>query len=147
MGLPRISTVIATSGVLTGILWTNKDRFTLQKANAKVYGLTEAIEQYKKGVHKWNWNWDHRSPPSTDETDGENKVAKPTARRHLFLIRHGQYETWHKDSKLKKLTELGRQQGSETGERLHLLDHDYSILYFSSLPRATETANLIRLFI
>ena len=149
MGLGRLAAVFATSGVLTGIYWTHRERFTLQKANAR--GLDEALEEYKKGIHRWNWNWDHRAPKPTDETDGgggdEKKVAKSKARRHLFLIRHGQYEMWHKDSKLKKLTELGRQQAKETGERLRLLDHDYSILYFSTLPRATETAGIIRLVV
>ncbi|CAI8028384.1 Serine/threonine-protein phosphatase PGAM5, mitochondrial, partial [Geodia barretti] len=116
----------------------------LQRAKAKAYDLEEAIGQYKKGVHKWNRNWDHRASPAAEETDGEKKKEPQSkAKRHLFLIRHGQYEMWHKDSKLKKLTELGRQQAKETGERLSLLGYDYSILYFSTLPRATETAQII----
>ena len=139
--------VVATSGALTGLLWTNRERFTLLKVRAKAeYDLDEAIQEYKKGVHKWNRNWDHRAAHSADQTDSRREgkeEGKPRAKRHLFLIRHGQYETWHKDSKLKKLTELGREQAKETGERLQVLGYDYSILYFSSLPRATETAQLI----
>ena len=147
MGLQRFVAVVATSGALTGLLWTNRERFTLLKVRAKAeYDLDEAIQEYKKGVHKWNRNWDHRAAHSADQTDSRREgkeEGKPRAKRHLFLIRHGQYKTWHKDSKLKKLTELGREQAKETGERLQVLGYDYSILYFSSLPRATETAQLI----
>ena len=150
MGLHRFAAAVVTSGALAGVLWTNRDRLSLQKVRAKAaHDLGEAIEKYKKGVHKWNHNWDHREGSSADQTDsgGEKKEeAKPRAKRHLFLIRHGQYEMWHKDSRLKKLTELGRQQAKETGERLRALDYDYTILYFSTLPRATETAQLIRFF-
>ena len=151
MGLRRFAAVVAASGVLTGTLWTNRDRLVPQKVKAKTYDLEEAIEQYKRGLHKWSRNWDHRAPAPADQTDSggeegkKKEEAKSKAKRHLFLIRHGQYEMWHKDSKLKKLTELGRQQARGTGERLRLLDYDYSILYFSSMPRATETAQIIRL--
>lgn len=144
MGLRRFTAVVATSGVLAGVLWTNRERLSLQKAKAKVYDLEEAIDQYKRGLHKWNRNWDHRAAPPVDQTDSGKEEPKSKAKRHLFLIRHGQYEMWHKDSQLKKLTELGRQQAKETGERLNGLGFDYSILYFSTLPRATETAEIIR---
>lgn len=54
---------------------------------------------------KWDYNWDHRDPKSlvkpskNKENDPaeENKMneklekVKPKAVRHLFLIRHGQY--------------------------------------------------------
>ena len=138
--------MVATSSVLTGVLWTHRERFSLQRAQAKAYDLHEAIEQYKRGLHKWNKNWDHRASPPANDTDDGRKKEEPQskAKRHLFLIRHGQYEMWHKDSKLKKLTELGRQQAKETGERLSVLGYDYSILYFSTLPRATESAGIIR---
>lgn len=55
---------------------------------------------------KWDYNWDHRDPKSLvkplknkDDPVEENKVneklekVKPKAVRHLFLIRHGQYNT------------------------------------------------------
>ena len=151
MGLRRITAVFATSGVLAGVIWSHRDRFQLQVAKAKSkktnpYTLDEAIEQYRRGIHKWNPNWDHREPTPTDQTDnGGDKEKKFVARRYLFLIRHGQYEMDHKDSKLKKLTETGRKQAELTGERLKLLKYDYSILHFSSLVRATETAEIIRL--
>lgn len=53
---------------------------------------------------KWDHNWDHRDPKSLvkppkkkDDPEEENKTneklekVKPRAVRHLFLIRHGQY--------------------------------------------------------
>lgn len=147
MGFQRLTVAFATSGVLAGALWMHRDIFQFKTAKAKSYGLEEAIEQYKKGKHKWNPDWDHRATTSTDQTDGESgekKVSKSVAKRHLFLIRHGQYEMWHKDSSLKKLTALGREQAKETGKRLKLLNYDYGILYYSTMPRATETADIIR---
>ena len=122
----------------------HRDRFQFKTAKAKSYGLDEAIEQYKKGKHKWNPDWDHRATGSADQPDGEGGEKKSVAKRHLFLIRHGQYEMWHKHSNLKKLTALGREQAKGTGERLKVLNYDYNILYYSTMPRATETAEIVR---
>ena len=36
------------------------------------------------------------------------EVIKPTATRHVILVRHGQYEMDHKDRNKKVLTQLGR---------------------------------------
>ena len=56
---------------------------------------------------KWDSNWDCREPIlKEDETKSENgnqgelKTDIPTATRHLFLIRHGQY-VMDKDSDKK----------------------------------------------
>lgn len=151
MGFQRIASVVATSGVLAGILWTNRERFILQKAKATTYRLEldEALEKYQNGKHiKWNYNWDYRAPSSQIEKgtrgEGEKEESKSVAARHLILIRHGQYEQWHKDSDLKKLTELGKRQAEATGKRLKELDDNYTILYFSTMPRATETGKIIR---
>lgn len=148
MRFQRIAAVVATSGVLTGILWTNKDRYVVKKAKAasNKLDIDEALEKYGSGKHKWNYNWDHRGPASSEknEVDGEKEEKKSVATRHLILIRHGQYEQHHKDSDMKKLTELGRRQARATGDRLKELDENYTILYFSTMPRATETGKIIR---
>lgn len=148
MRFQRIAAVVATSGVLTGILWTNKDRYVMKKAKAasNKLDIDEALEKYGSGKHKWNYNWDHRAPASKEknDTDGEKEEKNSVATRHLILIRHGQYEQHHKDSDMKKLTELGRRQAKATGERLKQLDENYTILYFSTMPRATETGKIIR---
>ena len=134
--------MFATSGVLAGVIWSYRDRFQLQVAkanNSNPYTLAEAIEQYKRGIHKWNPNWDQVEPTPTDQTkNGGDKEKKSVGRRHLFLIRHGHYNK-------EKLTKMGEEQAKLTGERLKLLKHDYSIMYFSSMVRATETKDIIRL--
>lgn len=45
------------------------------------------------------------------EADYENEVKKatPTASRHIFLIRHGQYDLQGIGDENRKLTELGMQ--------------------------------------
>ena len=148
MGLKRLAAVVATSGVLTGILWTNRERLVLRKAKANTnrHELDDAIFNYEHGMHKWNYNWDYREPKKKG-TGGEgegDEESKSVATRHLILIRHGQYEQWHKDSDLKRLTELGRRQAKATGERLKQLEDNYTILYYSTMPRATETGKIIR---
>ena len=116
------------------------------KAASNKLDIDEALEKYGSGKYKWNYNWDHRAPASSEknDTDGEKEEKKSVATRHLILIRHGQYEQHHKDSDMKKLTELGRRQARATGDRLKELDENYTILYFSTMPRATETGKIIR---
>jgi hypothetical protein len=45
---------------------------------------------------------------SQDDSDILKHASK--ARRHLFLIRHGQYQIKEKEKHLQVLTELGREQ-------------------------------------
>lgn len=84
---------------------------------------------------KWDFNWDKREPnslikpskrhslsdllttkpkenaSSTSQDDSELiKKHSSRATRHLFLIRHGQYELKEKDSEKKILTQLGKTQ-------------------------------------
>lgn len=91
---------------------------------------TDAIvaEQVSKS---WDDDWDRRKyirekrkipeeqqPPIVlVNKDGEastvtpspvSEAIKPTATRHVILVRHGQYEMDHKDRSKKVLTELGR---------------------------------------
>jgi broad specificity phosphatase PhoE len=62
------------------------------------------------------------------------------------LVRHGQYEHGDTDDE-RVLTELGRMQAAEVGNRLGLLYKDGSRLnkvVYSTMARATETALLIK---
>lgn len=65
---------------------------------------------------EWDKNWDMRQPDylvdqkkyaNADEAGRKEMLeqVKPTATRHLFLIRHGQY---HLESEKKNLTDLGK---------------------------------------
>ncbi|XP_016336867.1 serine/threonine-protein phosphatase PGAM5, mitochondrial isoform X2 [Sinocyclocheilus anshuiensis] len=101
----------------------------------------------------WDYNWDKRDPSSlvngkrkesagdSGSPDAEN--SKPKATRHIFLIRHSQYNLKGDGDKEKILTPLGREQAEYTGQRLAALGLKYDVLIHSSMTRATETANII----
>ncbi|XP_050353178.1 serine/threonine-protein phosphatase Pgam5, mitochondrial isoform X2 [Nymphalis io] len=104
---------------------------------------------------KWEKNWDHREPESivkpvrSSKPEDENRYneqiekAKSKAVRHLFLIRHGQYNIEGATDKERILTELGRQQADLTGQRLANLDIKWDLLVRSTMTRAQETASII----
>lgn len=72
---------------------------------------------YRPNFHEWDSNWDmyenngkRRKKDDrkiTDSTDNEPDI-KPTAKRHLIFIRHGQYEDDKDNDEERILTELGR---------------------------------------
>lgn len=103
-------------------------------AKSKSYG-----EGHEKG--KWDSNWDQMAPKPP--VDGETPPPKPTATRHLILVRHGQYEMNHSESDKKVLTEIGRQQAVATGKRLRELNRPYTVILHSTLIRAIQTAALV----
>ncbi|XP_038053666.1 serine/threonine-protein phosphatase PGAM5, mitochondrial-like isoform X2 [Patiria miniata] len=102
---------------------------------------------------KWEGNWDRREPesllsPNKTELDGSEYSAqiqklKPTATRHLILIRHGHYAIEGETDEKRVLTAQGREQAELTGKRLKELDYPYSIMINSSMTRAQETADII----
>nr|AAH85627.1 Phosphoglycerate mutase family member 5 [Danio rerio] len=101
----------------------------------------------------WDYNWDKREPSSMvngkrKESTGENgsqdgENNKPRATRHIFLIRHSQYNLKGDGDKERFLTPLGREQAEFTGQRLASFGLKYDTLIHSSMTRATETANII----
>ena len=64
---------------------------------------------------------------------------KPTATRHILLIRHGQYNLKGKTDEERHLTELGRDQASLTGKRLKELDLKYTGIIVSRWERSIPT--------
>ncbi|XP_013184215.2 serine/threonine-protein phosphatase Pgam5, mitochondrial isoform X2 [Amyelois transitella] len=104
---------------------------------------------------KWVKNWDHREPESivrperANKPDDENRYneqlekSKSKAVRHIFLIRHGQYNLEGATDKERILTELGRKQADLTGQRLACLDIKWDLLVRSTMTRAQETAAII----
>lgn len=123
---------------------------------------------------KWDFNWDrrdaissvkrhrHHSSSQHQNNDNQNKANnnenqnKPVddfelnkqtskATRHLFLIRHGQYEIKAPLSEQMILTALGREQAELTGKRLSELRNKFKFnkLHHSTMVRAVETAQLI----
>ena len=75
--------------------------------------------------------------------DKRAATEKPTATRHLLLIRHGQYNLEGKSDAERVLTALGRTQAELTGARLAELKLPYTKIIRSSMSRAMETAGLI----
>ncbi|XP_026104271.1 serine/threonine-protein phosphatase PGAM5, mitochondrial isoform X2 [Carassius auratus] len=104
-------------------------------------------------VNGWDNNWDKRDPSSMvngkrKECAGDNgspdvENNKPKATRHIFLIRHSQYNLKGDGDKERILTPLGREQAEYTGQRLAVLGLKYDVLIHSSMTRATETAHII----
>lgn len=82
---------------------------------------------------KWDNNWDKRSH------------ERPTATRHIILVRHGQYNLSGVSDKERILTALGRLQAISTGQRLKSLGLNKKItsVIQSTMTRAVETNKLI----
>ncbi|XP_050677341.1 serine/threonine-protein phosphatase Pgam5, mitochondrial isoform X2 [Leptidea sinapis] len=106
---------------------------------------------------KWDNNWDHREPESIvkplksikakeedqNHYNEEIEKSKSKAVRHLFLIRHGQYNIDGVTDQERTLTELGRKQADLTGKRLAELNIKWDLLVKSTMTRAQETAAII----
>ncbi|XP_044296928.1 serine/threonine-protein phosphatase PGAM5, mitochondrial isoform X2 [Varanus komodoensis] len=107
------------------------------------------------GCGYWDSNWDRRAPlalmnlkkknQETGEEDVSSRLApyKAKATRHIFLIRHSQYNTDGRHDKDRNLTQLGREQAELTGKRLASLGLKFDKIVHSSMTRATETTNII----
>ncbi|XP_068216845.1 serine/threonine-protein phosphatase PGAM5, mitochondrial-like isoform X1 [Palaemon carinicauda] len=145
--ITRLSVVAAAAGgVVTGYVFgtSNKDAFA-----SWTTGVTPSV--------KWDWNWDRREaeslvkPPKLKEINNNEindnnehiEKHKSTATRHLIFIRHGQYNLDGASDNERYLTQLGREQAALTGERLKALGFPYTKLVYSTMTRATETANII----
>ncbi|XP_009316968.1 PREDICTED: serine/threonine-protein phosphatase PGAM5, mitochondrial [Pygoscelis adeliae] len=84
-----------------------------------------------------------------NEETGEEELAsrldhcKAKATRHIFLIRHSQYNLDGRADKDRTLTPLGREQAELTGQRLASLGIKFDQIIHSSMTRATETTEII----
>ncbi|EDV23252.1 uncharacterized protein TRIADDRAFT_5303, partial [Trichoplax adhaerens] len=102
---------------------------------------------------KWNYNWDNRQPLAKDDSSkntviSSDQSAMPTASRMIILIRHGNYNTRGLEDSDRKLTILGHQQAHVTGKRLQsILTMPVDNVYYSTMTRATETANIINQYL
>ena len=97
--------------------------------------------QWRRG---WEADWDGRHPAEGGECSGRT--------RHIFLIRHGQYDL---NDRANGLTALGREQATLTGKRLAAIaagvkrDHygevkiRFAELVSSPVLRAQQSAELI----
>ncbi|KAK3925446.1 Serine/threonine-protein phosphatase PGAM5, mitochondrial [Frankliniella fusca] len=104
-------------------------------------------------VNKWDYNWDRREPshivePSKGGGDDDRykmelQLRKPRATRHLFLIRHGQYNLDGRTDKERSLTAKGFEQARATGKRLVELNYPFELMVRSTMTRALQTGEEI----
>ncbi|OXB64029.1 hypothetical protein ASZ78_013455 [Callipepla squamata] len=84
-----------------------------------------------------------------NEETGEEELSsrlehcRARATRHIFLIRHSQYNLDGRADKDRTLTPLGREQAELTGRRLASLGLKFNQIVHSSMTRATETTEII----
>jgi len=94
----------------------------------------------------WFDNWDYRHPSRIESSDlpsDEKEKKKPTATRHVILVRHGQYVHSDEGKQFKVLTPLGNEQAQLTGERLKALNINFDNIVISTMVRAQQTGKII----
>ncbi|XP_077163811.1 serine/threonine-protein phosphatase PGAM5, mitochondrial isoform X2 [Paroedura picta] len=113
------------------------------------------LERSSNGCGYWDHNWDRREPVALinlkkkNEETGEQELSsrldhyRTKATRHIFLIRHSQYNLDGQGDKDRTLTQLGREQAELTGKRLASLGLKFDKIVHSSMTRASETTNII----
>ncbi|KAK3927374.1 Serine/threonine-protein phosphatase PGAM5, mitochondrial [Frankliniella fusca] len=121
--------------------------------DTKVLYAAQRTDLQPAPTTKWDWNWDKRDPqylvrPSEGGEDDvrfkqELESKKPTATRHLLLIRHGQYNMEGKNDRERVLTDIGIQQAKVTGDRLVTLNFPYQSMIRSTMTRAQQTGDYI----
>jgi len=150
----RIARVVAPLGAASiagGYYFRDEARNFIALASSESHSSTSSYfnDNFPRG--KWDRNWDSRDPMSMIDQDKYDSAdpdarkqmlenAKPTATRHIFLIRHGQY---HLDSENRSLTALGREQANLCGRRFAECGMKFDEVTMSTMTRATETANII----
>ncbi|CAG2247796.1 PGAM5 [Mytilus edulis] len=90
---------------------------------------------------KWDENWD-----SQEHSRNTRYICKrsPHVRRHIFLVRHGQYKVQGRTDLEQSLTSLGERQADLAGKRLQEYGYTYTRLVSSSMTRAKDTARIIK---
>lgn len=134
---------VTVVGVSTCALYACKDNI---KKNFGNVWLNAAVSEPYRDFCKpyqpvWDDNWDKRELTLKQKEDG---AAKPTATRHIILIRHGQYNLDGETDEKRVLTPLGKEQAHLTALRLKELDIGISTIYESTMTRAKETSSIIQ---
>ncbi|XP_071123495.1 serine/threonine-protein phosphatase PGAM5, mitochondrial-like [Mytilus edulis] len=98
---------------------------------------------------KWDANWDGRhvipiEVKNTTETQDTSAKRSPHVRRHIFLVRHGQYKVQGRTDLEQSLTSLGERQADLAGKRLQQYGYTYTRLVSSRMTRAKDTACVIK---
>ncbi|XP_078410638.1 serine/threonine-protein phosphatase PGAM5, mitochondrial isoform X2 [Cetorhinus maximus] len=144
--------IAGTAAVVVAAAATQRRGEGRVEAAAVSWSPSVGLEQ--RAAASWDANWDKREPISLIKPNKKNKEDsddlstqlenyKVKATRHIFLIRHSQYNLSASTDKERILTSLGREQAELTGQRLASLGLNYDILIHSSMTRAKETAAII----
>lgn len=154
--------------VVANAYYNDTGNWIRDKIAKKVTVAASWTTDYTQSNNKWDDNWDKRDPQSmvrppkrtvisqdndpnnssqTDDQKEKLQKMTPKCNRHLFLIRHGQYNTSGATDEDCYLTKLGQQQAEITGLRLKELGIPYTAIVKSTMTRATETATLISKFL
>lgn len=126
--------------------WDRRDPISIVKHHknrthsAELKDFAKQLQQAKESDQQ------QQQVPTKTVDDFDINKHSSKARRHLFLIRHGQYNMKTKEANEMILTELGREQADLTGRRLKDLMSKFKFtkLIHSDVVRAIETANIIR---
>lgn len=103
----------------------------------------------KYEIRKWNFNWDGLQfgesagvwcPTDCDACNGSCE-SPSRARRHIILIRHGQYNNdGSMNDDCHTLTDLGQEQAAWVGRKLDSMGVKFSSITSSGMIRAKQTA-------
>ena len=139
-------------GVSSTYIYLNKDQISKRHRAFNSWTTNTIVPE----CAVWDHNWDKRAPislvrplkakPTPEEENNYNSKIekhKPTATRHIILIRHGQYNLAGATDAERILTELGRAQAKHTGERLTELKIPIDHVVISTMARAQETGKII----
>uniref|UniRef100_A0A6G1SMS7 Serine/threonine-protein phosphatase PGAM5, mitochondrial n=1 Tax=Aceria tosichella TaxID=561515 RepID=A0A6G1SMS7_9ACAR len=154
----------ACSGYTLHMLAGPRDTKAVQ-ASSSTLGESKLFDYLVKNPHEfnpnlpktsWDYDWDKRDPASLvppgqsmksdEDIKRQTRIStpiKPTATRHLFLIRHGQYNLKGATDEERTLTPLGWEQAEFTAKRLKELSIPYAKIIQSSMTRAKNTASVI----
>lgn len=137
---------VGLGAVGVGVLYCYND-------GSKTLQAAHKVHQEPVRTTKWDWNWDRREPahlvrPSDGGDDDvrfqrDVEEVRPTATRHLLLIRHGQYDMAGKEDKARVLTKIGIEQAKKTGDRIVALNFPYQSMIRSTMTRAQQTGDYI----
>ncbi|CAO1415895.1 unnamed protein product [Diamesa hyperborea] len=122
------------------------------KEYSKIMNLESSND--KLALQQWDQNWDQRevptlvkplglTPEKENDYNAKLEALKPTAFRHLILIRHGQYYFDGPTEADRSLNDVGKMQAKLTGQRLADLQVPIDNIVISTMTRAQQTGKII----
>lgn len=143
----RLILLKASSFSASAVLFTHSSSYCEENVthsnHQKLHGMIPVV---RHPTTLWDNNWDGKQ----DKIHPNSKIV-----HQVILIRHGQYHqtsektTTEEIKRAGYLTEIGEKQATITGKRLESLFRDGILhkpqsVYFSTMPRATQTWQIIR---